>query len=70
MTSCAPVPDHNSSEQMLALAGPPIRAAMMVGFPQGRGHAAGDQAELVVGDAGGAVHREDQGKIDCVHGSD
>ena len=31
ITSCAPAPDQSSSEHRLALAGPPIRPAMIVG---------------------------------------
>jgi hypothetical protein len=38
------------------------------GFTQGGGHATSDQAELVVGDAGGAIDCQHQGQIDRVHG--
>ena len=40
---------------------------MIGGLAQGGRHAAGDQAELVVGDAGGAIDRQHQCQVDRVH---
>ena len=69
ITSCAPAPDHSSSAHMLACAGPPIRPAIDRRLAQRRRHAAGDQVELVVGDAGGAIDRQHQGEVHRVHGA-